>query len=324
MRTLSFGRYWLSIAAGALLFGCAGMQPPVAPPPGTAESGVGDVQGWMLPEAQSQTLLYVSASPNEVFVYSYPRPRLVGQLHFKEDVEGLCSDSEGNVWVPLFDPATSSGKLVEYKHGSKRRIAALSDNGFPSGCAIEPATGDLAVTNSCIDYRGSTCLDYGDVVIYTAAHGAGTLYEDPTMNDYGFCAYDNSGDLFVEGTDDSGSFTLAELRKGQSTLQNVALSQSLTTPAGIQWHGRHLVIASASTLYEFSVSHARATEVGSSPLKDTSEAVQFALQGNVAVVPGVQSYNIAYYRYPGGGTPSITILFFRAISATLSVRPATL
>jgi hypothetical protein len=318
-----FPRSALGVGLAAVLSGCAGVQTPMAAPNSTAQDGATRPQaerdaGWMLAEAKNETLLYVSASPNQVFVYSLPRPKLVGELHFNADVAGLCSDKTGNVWVPLFDRATFEGKILEYKHGIRRRIAALTDNGYPSGCAVEAATGDLAVSNYCINYRGSTCLDSGDVVVYAGARGSGSTYEDVTMNAYGFCAYDGAGDLFVDGINYSGSFDLVELRRGRTAFQNVGISQSLSAPAGIQWHGRYLTIASGSTIYEFSISRAEATQVGTTPLNDTTDAVQFALQGNTAIVPGAQSDNVAFYRYPTGGTPGKTILLFRAISAALS------
>lgn len=320
MKSLDVGRYAMA-AVGALLCGCSVAQRampnlPVATTPAPAHQA--HEEGWMLSEARSETLLYVSAYPNDVFVYAYPRPKLVGELRFSQQVAGLCSDDDGDVWVPLFDGATSSAKIVKFKHGMRRRTSTLTDPGFPTGCAVDPVTGNLAVSNFCVDYRGTSCVSGGDLEIYSRGSGSGTQYVDPAMANYGFCAYDDSGDLFVDGTGPSSSFVLAELPRAQAHFSNLRIAQSFDLPAGLQWHGKHLAISNASTIYQYSIRHSSATEVSTTPLDDTTEAVQFAVQGNDAVVPGAQSNNVAFYRYPRGGTPSVTILLFRAISAALS------
>ena len=140
------------------------------------------------------------------------------------------------------------------------------------------------------------------------------------MVSYGFCTYNETGDLFVDGTGASTPFNLAEMRKDDTRLTNVTVTQPLTLPAGLQWYGRHLAISNDNVIYSFAIRRGSAREVGETPLSNTSEAVQFALQDGTAIVPGVQSNNIDFYRYPRGGTPGKTILLFHAISASVSTR----
>lgn len=318
-----FGRYAFSIGLAIVVSGCGGYQesiPQNSPTNGVISRSFERDDSWIVPEAKSQTLLYVSAAPNDVFVYTYPRPKLVGELRFNGEVAGLCSDQDGNVWVPVFNPATSKGKIFEYKHGSKRRIAALRDDGAPSGCARDPLSGNLAVTNSCV--TASCPSDGGDVVIYAAGSGTGTSYIDPSITDYDFCTYDDSGDLFVDGQGPLSSFALAELPRNQTNLSDVRIDQDLTTPAGLAWYGKHLAISSGSAIYEYSLRHGKANQVHATSLNDTSDAGQFALLGKIAVVPGAQSNNVAFYHYPAGGSPTTMILLFQTISAALSLPPA--
>jgi len=68
MKGLDFGRYALgSCAAVALLVGCGGSQPPIGAPgamPQTMATAARFDRGnsWMLPEAKSSDLLYVSTA----------------------------------------------------------------------------------------------------------------------------------------------------------------------------------------------------------------------------------------------------------------------
>jgi hypothetical protein len=97
MRTLA--RYALSFgAASALLAGCGGTQPPIGAPgtmPQSRAIATHTERGgsWMLPEAKSQKLLYVSSdATKEVYIFEYPKLKLLTTLSGFESPEGLCSD----------------------------------------------------------------------------------------------------------------------------------------------------------------------------------------------------------------------------------------
>jgi sugar lactone lactonase YvrE len=71
---------------------------------------------WMAPDIKGQSLLYVTDfSGGEVFVYSYPQGKLVGQLTGLNEPNGACVDKTGDVWIA----DTGASKIVEYKHGGK-------------------------------------------------------------------------------------------------------------------------------------------------------------------------------------------------------------
>ena len=102
-------------------------------------------RSWMSPIAKRVPLLYVSVwDTGVVYVYSYPKAKLLGKLvGILDTPSGMCSDSKGNVWITNFH----GEGITEYAHGGTKPIATLSDPGTdPNGCSVDPLTGNLAVT----------------------------------------------------------------------------------------------------------------------------------------------------------------------------------
>src|ERR1700722_2239249 len=167
MKRLQFNRYALpACVAAAVVAGCANQQTVGTPPVGTpsvaslnaASAARGEHGSWMKPSAKGKSLVYVSSVlSNDVYVYSYSTQQLVGTLTGFTTPYGLCSDKKGNVWI-VNDGAS---QLVEYAHGGTSPLATLSDSGeYPEGCAVDPQTGNLAVTNFYSQSGG------GSVAIY--------------------------------------------------------------------------------------------------------------------------------------------------------------
>src|SRR5579875_3506069 len=149
------------------------------------------------PDAKRGTLLYVSnANDGTVSVFSYPQGQLISTLSGFKEPYGLCSDERGDVWI--VDDETST--ITEYAHGGTSPKATLSDSGqYPAGCSVDPATGNLAVTNYETTGRGE-----GSVSIYKKAKGSPARVVDSAISRGWFCSYDDKGDLFFDG-DTSGS-----------------------------------------------------------------------------------------------------------------------
>jgi hypothetical protein len=93
----------------------------------------------MLPEAKSEELLYASSLPYSVYVYTYPKGKVVGFLSGFSP-RGLCSNQNGDVFV------ASRYGVYEYPHGRAKPIAIIAVQ-YPEGCSLDPTTGDLAVVN---------------------------------------------------------------------------------------------------------------------------------------------------------------------------------
>jgi hypothetical protein len=305
MKVLELSRCALCVSiAAAMLAGCGGLQPPIGAQGAMPQSSANATHAahggsWMLPEALSDDLLYVGGNNGAVAVYSYPKGRLLGTLTGFNLPGGECVDHTGDVFIT--DLALS--EIFEYAHGGKTPIQVLQSAApDPAGCAIDPTTGNLAVTSLG---RGLA----GNVAIFPHASGAPTTYTDPNFYEYYFCGYDPSGNLYVDGQAGSGPFVLAELPKGGSTLKNLKLNQQVGWPGGVQWHGRYLAVGdqAKSAIYQFAVSGSHGALKGTTLLNDTSDVIQFWIEGHRVIGGDHPSSQVHYWDYPAGGNPTKTI-----------------
>jgi hypothetical protein len=325
MRRLDFGRMTLcSCAAAALLAGCGAAQPligaPGSMPQTRAIAAHADRRGsWMLPEAKGEDLLYVTKL-RAVHVYQYRKPgRLVGTLAVY--AENLCSDNRGNVWLLEGGTDFYASHLVEYAHGGKEPIAKLRDtDGYPSGCAVDPTTGNLAVTNQCENWISSICDGMGSVNIYADAKGHARKYTSPALYHYYYCNYDGHGNLLVNGTINSGYPAFVELLSGRSVLTNIHVNQAFQRAGEIQWYGPYVAIAdpNAENIYEFSLGQRKLKKVSTTPIDDGFDG-SFVVHGNNVVVSGPD--DVAWYNYPGGGSPKRQFRVTYSHSVALSISP---
>lgn len=302
-------------AIAIMIAGCGGPQSPPLNAASTAASGK-HTQSWIDPAAKKQSLLYLSSVlTNDVYVYSYKTQQLVGTLTGFSTPYGLCADKAGNVWI-VNDGAQ---QVVEYAHGGTSSIATLSDPGeYPEGCAVDPTTGNLAVTNF---YSTSGA---GSVSIYAGAQGSPQIYSDPSMENYRFCGYDSRGNLFVDGVNSSSGFVLAELPAGGSSFTNVNFTQKIEWPGGVQWDGKHIAVGDTDTgtIYR---TNAKGKIAGSTLLSGSNYVNQFwivsgAKKRNAAsvVAPSQDGGVAGIYKYPAGGSPSATISVEEPFGATVS------
>ncbi len=256
MRTSTLICFALTAAMSPLLAACGGSQPPIGAPGAMTQTSAIATRAdrgtsWMLPEAKGENLLYVASGGNQsVYVFSYPRAKLVGTLTGFDWPTGLCSDNHGN----LFVTDNEGQDIVEYAHGGTVPIATLSDSGYdPTACSFDPTTGNLAVANSQTTQGGSST---GNIAIYANAEGAPTDYADSAMRLYFNCGYDNKGNLFLDGLDATQSSVFAELPARSGTFANLGLP--FYDPGPIQWDGKALAVATSpfyedSTIYRLSV-----------------------------------------------------------------------
>jgi hypothetical protein len=274
----------------ALLAGCSTV--PVATP--LAAAGSDRARSWMVPGAAKGSLLYVSdTATNDVYVFSYPQGRLAGTLTGFDDPQGLCSDQNGNVFI-----ANSAGEeTLEYAHGGKAPIQTLYDPPrSPEGCAVDPVTGNLAVSEG-----GSETL-----AIYAKATGKPKHYKSPDITQFAFCGYDDLGDLFIDGSNYYYyDFELDELSAGGKALKNVALAQTIEQAGGVQWDGKYLAVgdAGANAIYQFTVKGHEGTLEGTTTLTGATMVDQFWIAGSRVVAANVGGPNVMVWSYPGGGSP---------------------
>jgi hypothetical protein len=283
-------RYLLSIsAATVLLTGCGESQPLIGAPGSMRQmlaisTHAGRSGSWMLPEAKSQDLLYVSdANRGMVFAFSYPALRSLGTLTGFGSPSGECVDGSGNGWITNLYPP----EVIKYSHGGTTPIQTIDDSGQPFSCAVDPITGDLAVTN---DYGVK-----GSVTVYPRGSGPPKVYTDPDIKHDLYVTYDGSGNLFVDGN--SGKPLIAKLSKGRDKLVTITLNRKKMLPVSMQWDGTYLAIIGAygvthrpTVVDRVKISGRTGTIVTTSFLKShgykDGDPVQYWIYGNAIVGPG--------------------------------------
>jgi hypothetical protein len=227
----------------------------------------------------------------------------------------------------------NSNDVVEFKHGGTQPIATLIDPGESAiSCAVDPITGNLAVTSGSNISGGS-----GVVAIY--AHGKGStpqFYSDTQMFAIYWCGYDDKGNLFVDGqpTSDGFGFQLAELPKGKKALVNIKLTGgTINFPGQVQWDGKYLLIGDqeaqqsgdpeSSALYE--TTGATGKIVKKITLKGSTDVSEYEVLGSTMLAPNaldgsLGGGDVLLYKYPAGGvaTKKITGPFDDPIGLVVS------
>jgi len=251
---------------------------------------------WMLPEAKSEDLLYVSG-PHKIYVFSYPAAKAVGTLTGLNNPQGICSDRDGNVWIT--DHLTRGrGKIVEFAHGGSTPIAHLADPFAATACAVDPRTNNLAVANDCYSCSGI-------LAIYPNSHGEPKLYAGPAQVPYS-CAIDGAGDVFEAGFVGVYAVGVVWLPHGTSQLKYFNLRPKNYPHAGVQWDGRYLAAGSAvARIHRYIVGKNSGRGIGAIILDGGSHMLQFAIQENtlIGTVPG----KVLFWKYPAGGSVVRTI-----------------
>ena len=259
---------------------------------------------WMLPGAKREKILYVSYFyGNDVLAYTYPGGQNVGMITGIPDAQGLCTSKEsgGNWWVV----ATGANEVLEFAHGGTTPLFTINTmDDQPGSCAVDPTTGNLAVT----------MLTTSKVMIYKSGSIGGTSYMTPF--EPFFSGYDTNGNLYIDG---SGS-SVARLRHGATSWQPITLNQSFVFPGGVQWHNGDLAVGDQDTsnVYEYKIRGMDGTLQGTTPL-DGGGAGGFWIQGE-QLIAGYQG-NIGIWSFPTGGSPTQTIPadFYGSIDAMVSL-----
>ncbi len=188
----------------------------------------------------------------------------------------------------------------------------LSDEYAPYECSVDPVTGNLAVVSG---YGGES-----RIAIYPDAQGTPSYYSDSGMSTFEYCAYDDSGNLFVDGTNGLDPPHLAELAYGGSSFTNITLNGQLSHyPATLQWVGDYLAMSVGRAVYHVRVSGSTGTIVGKTRLKK-GFLNPWAINSNRLItlyradtkING--AYEVAYWKYPKGGTSTAVLNVFGSAS----------
>jgi hypothetical protein len=228
-------RYGMSLCAVAsLLSGCGGSQLPAGLPGATAHGLAAAHDGsWMLPEAKTENLLYVSGySDNEVFVYDYATGKEVGMLAGFERPYGQCVDARGDVWIA----DTINFEVKEYQRGGTSPVQTLNTQEPPLGCSVDPTTGNVAVGDFDFGYG------FSELQIYKNGSGSATDYSSSGCFDMWSPGYDSKGNLYVECQKGPPPGAVWELPHGGDSLRKVSFDRRIYSGAGIMWDGKYLAV----------------------------------------------------------------------------------
>ncbi len=322
----------VTIFAALLLARCGGSQPPGAIPqgPAIAAHARGGASG-VLPGAESGELLYVS-SGNTVYALSYPAKKLLLTISLPNDqydASGwLCSDANGNVFVPAHNEGNPGSVVYEYAHGETNLKRTLTIGSFTTrGCGSDRKTGNLAVAG----YTGSDSKTTGAVAVFKKAQGSPTIYNDSAFQLLFYCGYDQGGNLFVDGP--SYQY-VAELPYGGSGLNNITFL-TRHSRGQIQWDGTYMTMLTQhgrigrlhTTVFRFGVAGSIATIVGKTTLSMRGLAANESWIDGSAIVMAPFTYDrhsLFTWKYPAGGKAVLKAFptLGRFDGLTISVAPS--
>lgn len=276
------------------------------------------------PTAASGSLLYVSDLGNfDVRVFTYPALKPAGKLTGFVQPQGECVDKAGNIWIAN----TEGSDVREYAHGGTTEIARVVDAlGYPSGCAVDPKSGNLAVTN-IENFSGNA-----NVLVYKRARGTPAVYGNASLVSFYFAAYDLQGNLYVSARSSQSPFALGMLARGAHSIALVTISGgTLYFPGTVAWSGGKLVLgdqrcknAASSCLYRLTVAGKAARITGTTPLDGACDVAQ-AWVGTSRIAGGDyancshQVSSADLWAYPAGGKPTARVTgFTQPVGAVVS------
>jgi hypothetical protein len=336
MKILDFKRCaFIGCAVLALLAGCAPL--PLSLSQGNAAS---NARVRTQKASPGGALIYTAPdfTTYEVNIFTYPAGKLVTDFKPPGAPGGLCSDTRGNVFMTDFETGSVDvGNVYEYAHGATSPSATLEDdNYYPTGCSVDPKTGDLAVANE-YNYENKESGGPGNLAIYTDAQGNPTYYDSPCGMNYPYgAAYDGQGNLFILGNPYT-DYVLCELPQGSSTFTTITLS-GVPEAHALQWDGKYMAFlagpqgqakGSDPKVYRVTFSGSAGTVVGTTTFKDLLSRAGdgFAIEGKSVLMPAgrEKSWRLGVWSYPAGGDATKLIKtpekYDRPLSVTVSAKP---
>lgn len=289
-------------ATVAFLAACGGSQSLIVAPGTIPQSRVVDTHGqrggsWMLPEAKSQDLVYVS-DRSSLLVYT-TRGKQVGAIEYLSD-PGVCSDAQGNVWI------TNGGIALEFPHGGTVPINEVYTPDYYAAvsCAVDSTTGSLALTL----YASGKAPE---IAVYQTTSETPQLYGDTDFSYFTYPAYDTAGNLYVNGGR-GRKVLLGELPTGAGAITTITLNKKLGAVGGLQWDGKYLAVGDGryNVVYQVSVSGSTATVQTSTHFFGWrfNQPVQFWLNNGIIGFVYSNTY-YGLFRFPLGRRPAHRFIF---------------
>ncbi len=306
-------------AALTILVGCAVPQAALSPGSPAEQNGIGKAGHG------SGDLIYAGIR-HYIEVYSFPDGSYQETFTTKGFVNGMCSDSKGDVFVaaaPDEASKTGSGYVFEYAHGAKAPLATLNlpNRDVPFACSSDPATGNLAVTaQNSRNFAPS-------IAIYAKAQGTPTVYTSRFIGADPQAAYDESGDLFAT----SGGNVGVELLKGKHALTKITIATTLGGVTHVQWDGSDWALQSFlptkhngekifERIYRLQISGSSGKIAGLTRFDDWPEKDPGQSWIEDAQIVATPFSDIKFWAYPAGRKPTKIVHSSRSVKAiTVSI-----
>jgi len=219
------------------------------------------------------------------------------------EVQGLCSDTKGNV----FAANTENSTIDEYTGGKFKQ--ALSDPGmYPAGCAVDPKTNTLAVSNII-----STSGGQGGITLFANEGGTGDVMTDPNMYEVFFIGYyAKTGKLFYSGDNIDFYPAVSSYIKGKFKLVNLQFTLGFAGTVSYAAATKSLAVGDQDTFYGPTFYHVKANGKGtaSTVLNCSSgfcDVVQATVSGKTIIAPDASSVSAGIFPYPAGGAATKTL-----------------
>ncbi|MGB8907774.1 MAG: hypothetical protein WCC84_03390 [Candidatus Cybelea sp.] len=186
-------------------------------------------KSWVSPDVKKREprILFVSdAGTEDVYMYSLPGMKLKGTLTGFSEPQGMCADQKGDVFVDN----TGTTQVLEISRTGSIINTFTDSVGYPVGCAVDPATGNLAVAN-IFGFYGA-----GQVVIWPGANPSSTptTVSNPAQYFYFFAGYGPGSDLWVSGRNSYGTYMVSGC--GASSCSTINLSGgTIYFPGAVQY-----------------------------------------------------------------------------------------
>ncbi len=268
-------------------------------------------RGFMSPAvaAAGQKSFFSDANNGAVLIYN-AAGTLVGTVTGFGSPEGLATDKTGRLYVT--DEAYSQVDVFAPPYNGTPTY--LLDSGqSPVSTAVD-SVGNVAVAN--ID---SKSFGAGSVSFYAA----GATIPTSTITSSAFaqilsCAFDASGNLYLDGTDLYSNAVLGEILGGVKgrTITKLTAGNALGFPTGMGVTPNGLIAIEDElqrTIYSYNPPRGGAlgSPVATTVLKNTMEPVTFAFGPRAGFVVTVDADlgSTNQYAFPAGGAPTGTITF---------------
>jgi hypothetical protein len=269
------------------------------------------------------SIIVSDASDNVVDIFN-AAGKQTAQLTGFSQPQGLALDTAGNLYVA----DTGNSRIQVYAAGFKGTPTTINDPGqSPASVAID-SKGNLGVTNILTTTSGP-----GSVSFFNKG---GTLLMTLSNVDFAkviFDAFDDKGNLYIDGTNSSGAFVAGEVVGGVSgnSISILATGNSVGYPGGIAISSKGKIAVDDQenvTIFTYNapVKGSLGMPIATTPLTGAGDPISFAFTrtnkriwvadaaspdsaASAPRPPKVLVSSADKYRYPKGGASTKDILF---------------